>query len=172
MVVAIVGITAGLGVVYLDSGKRGKDVQSFTQQLASQYSLARQRAVATRKRQRIEIGPTGFVHFQNIAEGLSPNDLTDPNNWDFVFQGVAPRDVSISAVASRLHTDADDSVPSASTDDPIIRIDLLPDGRARTATGGTFFESGWTVFVEDDEGVQVRALLFGVTGATAVYDNW
>ncbi len=172
VVVAIVGITAGLALVYLDSGKRGREVEGFTDRIAGQFSMARQRAVATQKRQRIEIGPNGFVHFQNIEEGLAPNDLTDGNNWDYVYEAVAPLGVTIAAVSNRLHTDSDDSVPGVSSDDPIISIDLMPDGRARTAAGGSFFEPGWTVFVQDDDGVQARALLFGVTGATTVYNGW
>jgi hypothetical protein len=79
--------------------------------------------------------------------------------------------VTISATSSRLHVDEGDSVPAAGLGLPI-EIDILPDGRARTATGGSFFESGWTVFFEDDKDKQVRAVLFGITGTSAVYDSW
>lgn len=172
VVIAIIGITATLGLVSLSSSKQGRSVQGYAERLASQFSLAHQRAIATQKRQRIVIDTDGFFHWESVITGLAEvADPGDPANWEFVFQSVRPQDVEIIASSNRLHMDSDDSVPAAGDDIPI-EIDLLPDGRARTAAGASFFESGWTIFLEDDKGQETRVVLFGITGSATVFDGW
>jgi prepilin-type N-terminal cleavage/methylation domain-containing protein len=171
-VVAIIGITAGLGLVYIDSNKRGKSAESYANSLGVQYEMARARAVATQKRQRIVIEPDRFTHWQYDTTGLAATaaELLDPGRWDFVDESVVPQDVVISNVATSLHFEAATGVPP--TDAALlVEIDVLPDGRARTAGSTTFFESGWTVFIGDSK-LQVRTLLFAVTGVSTTYNEW
>lgn len=170
-VVAIIGVTAGVGLLYLDSGKRGRSAKGYAERIASQFELARQRAIATQRRQRLVIESDNFSHWQSVQVGLAAvTDPGDPANWDHVYNTNAPVDTTIFATSARLHEAADDGVPAEGVGLPL-ELDLLPDGRARTVAGGKFFESGWTIFVGEGD-IEVRALLFGFTGASTVYDSW
>lgn len=171
VVVAIIGVAAGLGLVYFDSGNKTQSVKGFAERIASQFELARQRAIATQRRQRLVIEADTFSHWQSIVTGLAAvADPNDPDNWDYIYEVFPPAGTTIFAADATLHTDADTSVPSEGNLLPL-EIDLLPDGRARTVAGGKFFESGWTIFVTDGN-KEVRTLLFGFTGASTTFDSW
>jgi hypothetical protein len=174
VVVAIIGILAGLGLVYVNAGQKGKFAQGYSETLEAQYEMARARAVATQRRQRIEITATGFSHWQYVNEGLAEDKVLkpfgDPDSWEFVFEADAPRDITIEVVHSDLHFDADDVHATNVMLFPA-RIDVLPDGRARSEGSIEFFEPGWTVFISDDK-KQVRTLLFAVTGTASTVSEW
>lgn len=170
-VVAIIGITATLGLVYLDSGQKGQSALGYAERLGAQYEMARARAVATQRRQRIVIQADRFTHWQSSVTGLA--ESADPTNyttdWDYVYEAVVPQDVSIADVDQDLRFEAAET-PTALMAFPVA-IDVLPDGRARTFGSTEFFESGWTVFIGDAK-TEVRTLLFAVTGSSTTYNEW
>lgn len=171
VVVAIVGITSSLALVYIDSGKKGRTVEGYAESLAAQFSVAHQRAIASQSRQRLVIEADGFSHWQSVQTGLAQvADPSDPANWVYVFEKTTPLEVTIVATNNQLFVNPGVGDPAAGVTE--IEIDILPDGRARSAVGGTFFEAGWTVFIQDDDGKQVRVALFGLTGTASVYDGW
>lgn len=169
-VVAILGVLAGLGIIYIDKGQQGKEAQTFAESLGAQYEMARARAVASQTRQRIVIEPDRFTHWQSIQTGLALS--ADPTNyatdWLSVEAAQVPRGVTISEVDASLHFEPD-GIPGAASFP--IEIDVLPDGRARSVGSTDFFESGWTVYVGDAKS-EVRVLLFAVTGTSTVFQNW
>jgi prepilin-type N-terminal cleavage/methylation domain-containing protein len=171
-VVAILGILAALGIVYMDKGQQGKDAQTFAENLGAQYEMARARAVASQKRQRIVIEADRFTHWESIQTGLALS--ADPTNYTTDWLSVAgtkvPVGVTVSEVDPSLHFDAD-GIPGALVANEAIEIDVLPDGRARSVGSINFFESGWTVYIGDAK-TEVRILLFAVTGTSTVYQEW
>lgn len=172
IVVAIIGITAALGLVYVDSGQKGKSAQGYAKSLGAQYEMARARAVATQKRQRIVIEPERFTHWQSkwpgLAESAAPDNYT--TDWDYVYEAVVPMDVTIWATSASLEFEPLTTDPAEDTS-LFTAIDVLPDGRARSAGSTDFFESGWTVYVGDSK-TRVRTLLFAVTGSSTTYNEW
>jgi prepilin-type N-terminal cleavage/methylation domain-containing protein len=169
-VVAILGILAALGIVYMDKGQQGKDAQTFAENLGAQYEMARARAVASQKRQRIVIEADRFTHWESIQTGLALS--ADPTNYTTDWLSVAgtkvPAGVTVSEVEPNLRFDPA-GIPGAPAFP--VEIDVLPDGRARSVGSTNFFESGWTVYIGDAK-TQVRILLFAVTGTSAVYETW
>ena len=171
-VVAIIGVAATLGIIYLDKDSKGETAKLFTENLGAQYEMARARAVASQHRQRIVIDATGFSHFQYVDQGIATNsDPTDPANWNFVFEAELPNtSVFVDGVAASVSAHLDAGAARTYMGFPV-SIDVLPDGRARTASGTAFFEDGWTVFVTDGK-KQFRVLLFSITGTATTYDGW
>ena len=171
VVVAIVGIASGLAFLYVDSGRKGKAAEGFAESLGVQYELARARASASQKRQRIVIEPQRFTHWQSKITGLAAS--TDPNNyttdWDFVYASKSDPSVKMWAIRSSLEHEPI-AAPSEDTSLFFV-IYVLPDGRARSDGSLNFFESGWTVYITDGKN-NVRTLLFAVTGTSITYNSW
>jgi type II secretion system protein H len=166
VVVAIIGVLTGIAVYYESSGKRGRAVEMTARKIATQFEMARERAIATQKRQRLIIEESLVSHWESTATGLG-----EAPDYVFIAEFGFPQDTVVDATDASIHLDAETSLPSSGDDVPL-EIDLLPDGRARSATATEFFESGWTVFVGDDNDVRARAVLFGMTGTSEVFTDW
>jgi type II secretory pathway pseudopilin PulG len=166
VVVAIIGIVAGIAMYYESNGKRGREVENTARKIASQFELARERAVATQKRQRLIFEESLVSHWESTVTGLG-----EAPDYDFIAEFGMPQSTVIDATDDSIHLDENSSLPSTGNGVPL-EIDLLPDGRARSAGATTFFESGWTIFVGDDNDVKARAVLFGMTGTAEVFTDW
>lgn len=170
VVVALIGITAALGSIYLNSDKRGRTAEGFAEKVAGLFEVAQQRAIATQKRQRLIIEADNISQWEHDVTGLGPVSA-DETDFGFVYETFVKGTSYVNATNADIHLEPNDGLPGDGDGLPL-RIDLLPDGRVRSAAPATFYETGWTVFIGDGDDRRYRVILFGMTGTTAVYDNW
>jgi type II secretion system protein H len=163
--VAIAGIIAAIAIISVDPGRKSRSVAGYAQEIASQWELARHRAVSTVRRQRLIFAAGSITHQQGTTTGLGV-----PASFEEVAVISLPTQITIAAAADVLQLNQG-AVVTEGTGLPLT-VDVLPDGRARSSAPATFHEAGWTVFLRNEAGEQVRVVLFGLTGTADVYSGW
>jgi hypothetical protein len=156
--VAIIGVLTTAAGLLIKPSEYAKSARGFTDRVAAILDMARERAVASRRFQRIEISSTLIQHFQATTTGLGT-----PVAYQELNSLYPPSGVSVDAYDASAHLQDGVSVPSAGSGLPAI-IDFSPDG---TAQGNS------TVFIGDSELThKARVVLYGASGTVVVYDGW
>ena len=153
----MVGVLAGLAVVYIKPSSYAENSRGYAQEISALCDSVRQRAVASRTRQKLEIDADQVIHWQATTTGMAAATA-----WKQV--GVTPvsGDVTITAFDDRAHVDSDDGIPVAGTGLPA-EIEFTPDGAAQ----------GATIFVTDsNDQNRARVVVYGATGSAYAYNEW
>lgn len=157
VVIAIVGLLAASATVFVRPRSFAASARGYAQEVAALCDSVRQRAVASRTYQKLEVKAGEVLHWQGTTTGM-----TAPDDWALVGTLPVPSEVVIAATASRTHVEPDDSPPSPGAGLPA-EIDFAPDGTATAAT----------VFVTDsaDEN-KARVAIYRATGSAYAYYEW
>jgi prepilin-type N-terminal cleavage/methylation domain-containing protein len=157
VVVAMIAILAASAVVFVRPSSHAASSLGYANQIAALCDSARQRAVATRSYQKLEIEEDRILHWQGTTEGMTP-----PEEWSLVGTVAVPLDVVVAATSPRTHTEPDDGVPEAGAGLPA-EIDFAPDGSS----------DPMTVFITDsrDHG-RARVAVYRASGSAYAYNEW
>lgn len=157
VVIAIIGILAVAALVFVNPRSFAATSRGYAQEIASLCDSVRQRAVASRTYQKLEVQGDEIIHWQGDTTGMTP-----PDDWSLVGTTPVPAEVVIASTSDRTHIQADDSVPTVGTGLPV-EIDFAPDGTATAAT----------IFVTDsaDEN-KARVAIYRATGSAYAYYEW
>jgi prepilin-type N-terminal cleavage/methylation domain-containing protein len=157
VVVAIVGLLGGSAVLFVKPRSYSASAQGYAQEIAALCDSVRQRAVASRTYQKLEVQGDEVLHWQGATSGMTP-----PDDWSLVGTTPVPKDVVIASTSARTHTNPDDSVPLAGVGLPA-EIDFAPDGTSIAAT----------IFVTDStEELKARVAIYRATGSAYAYYGW
>lgn len=157
VVIAIIGLLAVSAVMFVKPRSYAASAQGYAQEIAALCDSVRQRAVASRTYQKLEVKSDQVLHWQGTTVGMTP-----PDDWTLVGTTPVPREVVIASTSDRTHAAADDSVPAAGVGLPA-EIDFAPDGTATAAT----------IFVTDTgEEVKGRVAIYRATGSAYAYYGW
>ncbi len=161
VVITMVGVLAAVALVFVKPGSAAATSRGYADEVAALCDAARQRAVASRRFQRIEVEAGRVVHLQATTTGLAPPD-EDGFDFEVVGRIDVPADVVVSALSDRTHVATNDAVPAAGTGLPGAVV-FSPDGRA---TAGT-------IFVEDSRSRdRARVAVYRATGSVYAYSEW
>jgi prepilin-type N-terminal cleavage/methylation domain-containing protein len=153
---AIVALLAGIAVPTLRASSAGGGPAGFARAIEAQMALARARATATRRQQKLVITADAVFHVEATTEGLGP-----PVAWRDLHVVVAPRDAEIAALAPTALVAAGAEAPAVGTGlgDALL---FSPDGTSSTGT----------VLVRDaGGGGRFRVALYR-TGSSRVLREW
>ncbi len=157
VVIAIIGLLAVSAVMFVKPRSYAASAQGYSQEIASLCDSVRQRAVASRTYQKLEVKNNEVLHWQGTTTGMTP-----PVDWSLVGTTPVPREVVIASTSDRTHATPDDSVPAAGTGLPA-EIDFAPDGTANAAT----------IFVTDSgDEIKARVAIYRATGSAYAYYGW
>jgi prepilin-type N-terminal cleavage/methylation domain-containing protein len=158
VVIMIIGILAGVAVVFVKPRSQAETARGYAHEIAALCDAARQRAVATRTRQRIAVEADQVVHTQAAGPGLKGDLDISPLP---IGRTPVPSQVVISSMDATAH-DASGSGPTPGAGLPGL-IDFEPDGSASEAT----------VFVSDFRSEdRARVVIYPATGSAYVYYEW
>jgi prepilin-type N-terminal cleavage/methylation domain-containing protein len=157
VVIAIIGLLAVSAVIFVKPRSFAATSRGYAQEIAALCDSVRQRAVASRSYQKLEIKANEIIHWQGTTTGMTP-----PDDWSFIGTTPVPSEVAIAATSDRTHIQPDDGVPESGTGIPA-EIDFAPDGTATAAT----------IFVTDsvDEN-RARVAVYRATGSAYAYYEW
>ncbi len=156
-VIAIIGILTTVATNSLATKDYAATVNGFAEKIAAQCDVARLRAAAQGKRQRLIFNATDVVHQESNTIGFAP-----AATWVDVSEMATPQYVEIYAVSNLAHTVEDSSVPDAGDGLGGI-IEFTPDGRGQTMT----------IFIGDDtDKHRARTVIYGATGTPYVFKGW
>ncbi len=159
--VAIIGILSTVAIVGLSGKRHGRTAYAFAHQVSSVLELARLRAIATHKRQRVSITANSISHLQRTVQGMDTPDSTE--TWDVMRQLSTPTDIEIASLAAKTHINNNDTVPAVGTGMTGAKIDFLPDGSSEAST----------VFIRDVNDTQFsRVAVYGLSGTSYVFSDW
>ncbi|HEU5055305.1 MAG TPA: type II secretion system protein [Kofleriaceae bacterium] len=157
VVIAIIGLLAVSAVLFVKPRSYAASAQGYAQEVASLCDSVRQRAVASRTYQKLEVQGDEVIHWQGATSGMTP-----PTDWNLVGTTPVPSQIVIAATSDRTHASPDDSVPNAGIGLPA-EIDFAPDGTATAAT----------IFVTDSaEEIKARVAIYRATGSAYAYYGW
>lgn len=157
VVIAIVGLLTVSAVMFVKPRAYAASAQGYAQQIAALCDSVRQRAVASRTYQKLEVRADQVIHWQGTTTGMTP-----PDDWSLVGVVPVPSQVVVASTSDRTHMQVDDSVPSAGSGLPA-EIDFAPDGTAIAAT----------VFVTDSaDEMKARVAIYRATGSAYAYYGW
>lgn len=157
VVIAIIGLLAASAAVFVKPRAYAASSRGYAQEIAALCDSVRQRAVASRTYQKLEVKAGEIIHWQGTTTGL-----TIPDDWSFIGTTPVPSEVAIAATSDRTHIEPDDSVPTSGTGIPA-EIDFAPDGTASAAT----------IFVTDSaDEIRARVVIYRATGSAYAYDEW
>jgi Tfp pilus assembly protein FimT len=156
-VVAIIGLMAGAAVVFVRPTSYAATARGYAHEVTALCDQARQRAVATRKYQRIEADDDGVIHYEATDPGM-----TIPTEWTQVITMSVPNQVVIASFDDVTHASSDTDVPTVGVGLPGT-IDFAPDG---TATAGTIFVTDSA----DDK--RARVAVYRASGSAYTYQDW
>ena len=155
--VGIVGVLAAVATISVSRSEYGQSVKAYAEQIAAVCDLARERAVATRRWQHLEITATELTHWQVATEGMG-----QPDEWRMIQRLDVPRDITVVAADNRalITTGRSDPLPGAGLP---AEIDFGPDGSGTAAT----------VFISDPHNARhSRVIVYRATGTAYVLDSW
>jgi prepilin-type N-terminal cleavage/methylation domain-containing protein len=157
VVIAIVGLLAVAALVFVNPRSFAATSRGYAQEVASLCDSVRQRAVASRTYQKLEVQDDQIIHWQGDTTGMTP-----PTDWSYVGTTPVPSEVRIASTSDVTHIEPGDSVPSEGAGLPA-EIDFAPDGSATAAT----------IFVTDsaDEN-KARVAIYRATGSAYAYYEW
>jgi type II secretory pathway pseudopilin PulG len=162
VVVAIVGLMAGLAVVSLNPDKHARTARGFADEIGGVIETARDRAISTHAYQRIRIEDGTVYSGQAPVRGFAGRP-TDPDLWQYI--GALPPPSAHVAIVSFdpvAHIDPGDALPAEGAGLPA-DIDIAPDG---TASPGTIFVA------DQSRQAKARVVVVRATGAVLVLDSW
>lgn len=158
VVVAMIAIITTAAVVLVNPRSYAATARGYTQDLTALADSMRQRAVASRTYQKLEVRSDRVLHWQADTTGMSA-----PEDWTLVATVYVPAEVVISSTSPRTHIKADDDVPDEGANLPF-EIDFAPDGTVA---------AGATIFVQDNEGEnRARVAIYRATGSAYTYYEW
>lgn len=169
VVIAMVGVLSAVALVFVRPGSLAAGARGYADEIAALCDAVRQRAVASRTYQRIDVDEDGVVHWQAAQPGLAPPEEAD--DWAASPSGrtAAPPQIGVRALSNRAHAEPDDGVPGPGAGLPG-SIAFSPDGTA-FALDGT--RSGATIFIEDSHtGTRARVAVYPATGSAYAYSEW
>lgn len=157
VVIAIIGLLSAVALVFVNPRSFAATSRGYAQEIASLCDSVRQRAVASRAYQKLEVTGDQIIHWQASTTGM-----TEPTDWDYVGTTPVPSEVRVASTSDRTHINPDDGVPAEGAGLPA-EIDFAPDGSATAAT----------IFVTDsaDEN-KARVAIYRATGSAYAYYEW
>ncbi len=157
VVIAVVGLLSVSAVMFVKPRSYAASAQGYAHEVAALCDSVRQRAVASRTYQKLEVQGDEVIHWQGTTTGMTP-----PTDWNLVGTTPVPSQVVVSSTSDRTHMSPDDSVPAAGAGLPA-EIDFAPDGTATAAT----------IFVTDSgEEIKARVAIYRATGSAYAYYGW
>lgn len=161
VVITMVGVLAAVALVFVRPSSAASTSRGYADQVAALCDAARQRAVASRTYQRIDVAAEGVIHSRATESGLLP--VGELDFTDGVLAALnAPPDVFIRSLSDRTHLETNDGVPDPGTGLPGFIL-FSPDGRATAAT----------IFVEDSRSQgRARVAVYRATGSVYAYSEW
>lgn len=162
VVITMIGVLATVALVFVKPSSAAATSRGYADEVAALCDAARQRAVASRTVQLIEVEADRVIHSRATTTGLSPPVGEVDFEWGLIGTLNVPADVFIRTLSDRTHVVTNDSVPAAGTGVPG-EIRFFPDGRA---TAGT-------IFVEDSRSLdRARVAVYRATGSVYAYSEW
>ena len=157
VVVAMIGVLASTAVVFVNPSSTAASSRGYAHEVAALSDAVRQRAVASRTYQKLEITADQVIHWQGATTGM-----VMPEEWNLVGVLPLPADVVIASASARTHVETDDAVPGPGAGIPL-DIDFAPDGSATAAT----------VFITDrGDDDRARVAIYRASGSAYAYDEW
>lgn len=157
VVIIMVGVLAAVAVIFIKPRSTAETARGYAHEVAALCDAVRQRAVATRTKQRIEVDGDQVVHRQATQPGL----VADLDTNVVIGRTPVPSQVVIAATDTRAHDSSNDP-PTLGAGLPGA-IDFQPDGSANAAT----------IFVSDFRFEdRARVAIFPATGSAYVFYEW
>ena len=157
VVIAVVGLLSVSAVLFVKPRSYAASAQGYAHEVAALCDSVRQRAVASRTYQKLEVQGDEVIHWQGSTTGMTP-----PSDWNLVGTTPVPSQVVVASTSDRTHVNPDDSVPAAGAGLPL-EIDFAPDGSATAAT----------IFVTDSgDEIKARVAIYRATGSAYAYYGW
>ena len=156
VVIAIIGILAGIAAVSVRGESYAGTVQGFAKEIAAEVDNSRMRAVATGRWQQIEVHEGMVTHWEATTVGMGA-----PVAWDLVRRIGAPSHVMIAAADTFTYLAPGSGVVDG--DGMPAFIHFAPDGSGESAT----------VFLRNDANDdRQRVAIFRATGSAYVFKSW
>ncbi len=156
-VIAMVGVLSGIAVVFVKPSSHASSATGYAHEVAALCDAVRQRAVASRARQMLEVTSDKIVHYQASLPGMAPAD-----EWRLVGTLPAPSRVFIASTDTRVHDAPRDGAPQLGAGLPF-EVDFAPDSTSTAAT----------IFVQDTYGeTRARVIVYRATGSAYAYSEW
>jgi len=161
VVISMIGVLAAVAALFLNPRTTAETSRGYAQEVAALCETMRQRAVASRNWQRLEVQAGQVIHWQANEPGMAqPNDTDGYGQVGLV---AVPPQVVIASVSFRTHVTLNDSVPAPGTNIPAF-IYFRPDGSALEPA---------TIFVSDSRSEQrARVAIYPATGSAYAYQEW
>lgn len=157
VVLAIIAILTGIAVVSVRKSSYAGTVDGFAAMVAAECTVAQQRAVASKRWQRLDIMPGSVEHWESSTEGMAP-----PTVWEHVRTIIAPNNVEVVAVSYKTHVVANDGVPGPGTNLDGV-VNFAPDGGAMAAT----------IFVGHlHQDKRSRVTIYRASGTAYAFNEW
>jgi prepilin-type N-terminal cleavage/methylation domain-containing protein len=157
IVVAVIGLLAAAAIVFVKPGQFAGSSRGYAHQIAALVEGVRQRAVASRTYQMLEVHDDQVLHYQGATTGM-----TMPTDWNLIGTTPALHGVVIASASDRTHTETDDGVPAAGAGLPAT-IYFPPDGTASPAT----------IFVTDEQDAnRARVAIYRATASAYAFNEW
>jgi len=154
----MIGVLAAVAVTFVNPRAQASTARGYAQEVAALCDSVRQRAVASRTQQKLEVQANQVIHWQASEPGLLA-----PTSWDLVGTVPVPSQVVVSAVSTRTHIQPNDGVPPPGDLLPFDGLEFLPDGSAEAAT----------IFITDSKSEnRSRVAIYPATGSAYVYYEW
>lgn len=158
VVIIIVGVMAAVAVVFIKPRSTAETARGYAHEIAALCDAVRQRAVATRKKQRIEVDADQVVHRQATVAGLG----ADLDTNVVIGRTPVPSQVVIASMDIVAHDSSNKDVPAVGSGLPGA-IDFEPDGSANAAT----------IFVSDFRFEdRARVAIYPATGSAYAFYEW
>ncbi len=166
IVVVIIAIFSAV-MIGMNGNSYGASAATITDEIASTLNMARTRALATRKIQRVavrlDLTPPEIQIYQAPALGMSTTlfaAAVSANTLQYVMRLQIPRSVTLWSVVAGGQVAGQSPVQTSAEYD----IDFRPDGSARGAA---------TIYVTDPQRSRnYRVVVFGATGSTYARQYW
>jgi len=166
VVIVMIGVLAAVAVVFIRPRSFAATARGYADEVAALADSVRQRAVASRTFQRLEVQADRVIHSQAPAKGMMTQAELDDAAANNAFQPIGllpvPSEVVISAVDFLAHDEPANGVPVPGTGIPF-NIYFSPDGSAVAAS----------IFIEDVKSEnRARVVIYSATGSAYAYYEW
>jgi prepilin-type N-terminal cleavage/methylation domain-containing protein len=156
VVVAIIAILSGF-VISINKRTYGASANSVADQLVSNASLAKMRAVSTRRWHRLTVSSNSAQLWQATTTGL-----TTPVAWGLIQATNFPGGTTVWSCSTTVYAAAGTASVSQGTGLPF-NLDFSPDGSS----------TGATCFITDDRAAKKwRVIVYKATGGSYDRESW
>jgi prepilin-type N-terminal cleavage/methylation domain-containing protein len=156
VVVAIIAILSGF-VISINKRTYGASANSVADQLVSNASMAKMRAVSTRRWHRLTVTPNAAQLWQSTTTGLAT-----PTAWGLVQQTNFPGGTTVWSCSTTVYAASGTATVSQNTS-LSFNLDFSPDGSS----------TGATCFVTDDRAAKKwRVIVYKATGGSYDRELW